>query len=429
MSWPPLYQKFNRESSDFSEPWRPISLTLWVKIPYHRRRPSIPFLTWKIGPCTSSSLGFWVVCHRICQCKTGWNPNRNRNRSVSDTRAKFPSKFLHQGRRWKWCDPILIALRCDHLLESVVLWVELHNSLRCESLFVVVILNQNLPKNSAFQIVAISYNSLVAVFLGEDFEMGVEIVAHRGASGEAPENTLAAVNLAWQQHADAVEIDVRLTRDGHVVAIHDPTTLRTAGQNLRVSQLTLAELKQLDAGAWKGETWRNERIPTWQEVLASVPLGKRLFVEVKCGVEIVPALVERFKDATVLQNTVIIAYDLDVLAELKRHQPSVTALQVVRLSETPTNSQEGTPTLLERLPSLRQTGVDGFTIGITRHLEPPAVVRLLAENLQLSTWTINDAREALRLENMGIHAVTTDYPGKLRQELEEFRPRPGLGMV
>ena len=76
----------------------------------------------------------------------------------------------------------------------------------------------------------------------------VKIVAHRGASQEAPENTLAAIRMGWAQRADAVEIDVHLTRDGEVVAIHDPTLLRTTGKDARVDALTLEAIRKLDAG-------------------------------------------------------------------------------------------------------------------------------------------------------------------------------------
>src|SRR5580704_14008797 len=87
-------------------------------------------------------------------------------------------------------------------------------------------------------------------------------VAHRGASFDAPENTLAAVNLAWRQRADAVEIDVHLSRDGQLVVIHDYNTRRTTGVNRLVARQTLAELRALDAGRWKGLEWLDETIPT-----------------------------------------------------------------------------------------------------------------------------------------------------------------------
>src|SRR3954468_15593010 len=116
------------------------------------------------------------------------------------------------------------------------------------------------------------------------------IIAHRGASRDAPENTLAAVRLAWAQHADAVEIDVHLTRDGRLAVIHDPDTQRTTGVPRIVAQSTFAELSELDAGAWKNARFAGEKIPALEDVLAVVPDGKRLFVEIKGGPEVVPEL-------------------------------------------------------------------------------------------------------------------------------------------
>ncbi len=93
------------------------------------------------------------------------------------------------------------------------------------------------------------------------------IIAHRGASACAPENTLAAFELAVEQGADAVELDAKLTRDGEVVVIHDNSCERTTNGKGRVRDLTLAELKQLDAGAWFGPQFAGECIPTLREVL------------------------------------------------------------------------------------------------------------------------------------------------------------------
>ena len=107
------------------------------------------------------------------------------------------------------------------------------------------------------------------------------IIAHRGASFDAPENTLAAVNLAWQQNADAVEVDVHLSRDGHLFVIHDADTRRTTGLDRKVAQLKLPQLPRHDAGRWKGAQWRGEKIPTLDEVLATVPRGKKIFIEIK----------------------------------------------------------------------------------------------------------------------------------------------------
>src|SRR5688572_30548440 len=109
------------------------------------------------------------------------------------------------------------------------------------------------------------------------------IVAHRGASFEAPENTLAALRRAWELGAESSEIDVRLSADGAVVLMHDDTTERTGAVDRAVRDQTLAELRALDVGAWKAPGYRGERIPTLAEALDATPPGRMLFVELKTG--------------------------------------------------------------------------------------------------------------------------------------------------
>jgi len=149
--------------------------------------------------------------------------------------------------------------------------------------------------------------------------MTPEIIAHRGASADAPENTLAAIQLAWQQGADAAEIDVQRTADGQLVAIHDDTMLRTGGVDWAVKDCTLAKLKKRDVGSWKSPQFFGERIPTLAEVLTIVPQGKRLFIEMKCGVDTIPELVRVLSAAkTTRDQTVLIGLDFDTIVAVKR---------------------------------------------------------------------------------------------------------------
>ena len=109
------------------------------------------------------------------------------------------------------------------------------------------------------------------------------LTAHRGASHNAPENTMAAFNLAWQENADGIEGDFYLTSDGQIVCIHDATTARTGDIDLTVATSTLAELKAVDVGSWKGSEWSGEQIPTLEEVLSCIPTGKYIQIEIKAG--------------------------------------------------------------------------------------------------------------------------------------------------
>ena len=108
------------------------------------------------------------------------------------------------------------------------------------------------------------------------------IVAHRGASYDAPENTLAAFQLAWQQNSDAIEGDFYVTSDQQIVCIHDKSTRRVAPKQpaLNVADSTFKQLRQLDVGSWKHDRYSAERVPTLKQVLATVPAGKQIFVEI-----------------------------------------------------------------------------------------------------------------------------------------------------
>ena len=152
----------------------------------------------------------------------------------------------------------------------------------------------------------------------------MEIVAHRGASFDAPENTVAAIKLAWEQKADAAEFDVFLSKDGKIVVIHDANTKRICGVDRKVVDQTLEELRKLDVGKWKDAKFAGEKMPTLEEMLATVPAGKRVFIEVKCGPEIVPEL-DRVLKASELkpEQTPVISFNADVVAAVKKARPDL----------------------------------------------------------------------------------------------------------
>lgn len=249
---------------------------------------------------------------------------------------------------------------------------------------------------------------------------GVEIVAHRGASYSAPENTLASVRLAWQRNADAVEIDVYLTADGRIVALHDATTKRTTGKDWKVADRTLAELKTLDAGVWKGAAWAGEKIPTLQEILATVPDGKRLFIEIKCGPQILPEL-ERVLKASGKQpaQTVVISFDLATVRAVKGTMP---LLPVYWIRPTSPRRDKKTGQIVDRLDDLietcRKSGLDGLDLAHDSQLTKELIARIHGLGLEMHVWTVNSPDDARKLIALGVDGITTDRPGWLREQLQ-----------
>lgn len=244
------------------------------------------------------------------------------------------------------------------------------------------------------------------------------IVAHRGASDEAPENTLAAFRRAWELGADAIEGDFYLTRDGQIVALHDKTTKRTADRDLPVAQSTLAELKTLDMGAWKGDRFRGERMPTLNEVLACVPSGKKIFIEIKCGTEILPALKSELRATHLAADQIaFICFNADVIAECKEQLPQYKAYWLTSYKQ---DKQTGrwTPTIEEVFETLARCHADGLnTAGEQAVVDQSVVTRLRAKSLSFHVWTLDNPADAAFFQRLGADSITTNRPDVIRAAL------------
>jgi glycerophosphoryl diester phosphodiesterase len=249
----------------------------------------------------------------------------------------------------------------------------------------------------------------------------VEIIGHRGASHDAPENTLASFRQAWSQHADAAETDVYLSKDGEIVVIHDAHTARVGGRRRKVVDQTLAELKQLDIGRWKGEQWAGERIPTLAELLAIIPEDKRLFIEIKCGPEIAPRLVEVLHTAHKRpEQTCLISFSYEVMQRVKRDLPALKCYWIVQLKR---NRQTGiwSPPLDEIIRKTKDAGLDGIDFGDAPVIDRELVSKVKQSGFGVYIWTVDSTKEAGRLEQAGVDGITTNRPGFLK---EYFRGRP-----
>jgi len=249
------------------------------------------------------------------------------------------------------------------------------------------------------------------------------IVAHRGASHDAPENTLAAFQLAWQQGADGIEGDFYLSKDGHMVCIHDADTKRTAGVARKVAECTLAELKQLDVGSWKGPQWARERIPTLEEVLATVPPDKRIYIELKIGLEIVPPLAKVLGASDIRpEQVVVICFNRQTVAAVKRQLPELKVhwLSGYKESKQPDPTWGAMrPTPPEILDALRKTGADGFGSAAKLDVFNAKAIKTLREGgmKEFHVWTIDDPAVARQYQALGAFGITTNRPAYIREQL------------
>jgi glycerophosphoryl diester phosphodiesterase len=243
-----------------------------------------------------------------------------------------------------------------------------------------------------------------------------EIIGHRGASYDAPENTLPSVQLGFEQGADAVEIDVFATADRRIVTIHDPDTKRVAGVKLDVAKSTLAELRELDVGSWKGERWAGTLIPTLEEVLEAVPEGRRLFIEVKCDKSALGILEQTIEASGKRERVVLISFSLPLIERAKRTMPDVPAYWVYGFSFRERASW-GNPTMLGLIGRAEKAGLDGLDLDGEGPITEAFVEKLRAKGMDLYVWTVNDPKRARELLAMGVTGITTDRPGFLRQQL------------
>lgn len=241
----------------------------------------------------------------------------------------------------------------------------------------------------------------------------VEIIAHRGASRDAPENTVAAFKEAWRQGSDGAELDIHFTKDGKIVVIHDATAKRTTGEDWKVAERTLAELRTLDAGTWKHKRFVGEKLPTLDEMLATVPKGKKVFVEVKCGPEVVKEL-DRVLTASGLKppQTPVISFNASVIAAVKKIRPDLPAYWLVGL----TNKAEEKRTVADLISKARAIQADGLDVAASDMVDAAFAEKVKAAGLRLDVWTVDDPAVAKRVAPF-VSSITTNRPAWLREQL------------
>lgn len=235
------------------------------------------------------------------------------------------------------------------------------------------------------------------------------VVAHRGASAVAPENTLAALLEAVRRGADAVEFDVRRTRDGVLVLCHDPTVERTTDARLvlpgrapwRVADLTLAELRRLDAGSWHGPEYAGERVPTLAEALEALrPTGVSALVELKTPSEhpaTVPDLAAELTRARLVPGRITVqSFDAGAVLALRQRLPAVR-----------------TGVLMHRVTRSRIRQVAGWADLVNvqhQWLGRSVLDETRAHGLECFAWTVNHPAAVRRMCALGVDGIVTDHP-------------------
>ncbi|MCA1759378.1 MAG: hypothetical protein LC658_06385 [Bacteroidales bacterium] len=233
-------------------------------------------------------------------------------------------------------------------------------------------------------------------------------IAHRGASYLAPENTVAAANLAWELGADAVEIDVYLTKDNRVMALHDKNTKRTTNgkRNLAIKDAPSLMLRDLDVGSWKDAKYKGEKIPFISELIETVPDGKNLVVEIKTGSEILPHLKRAIERSGKQDQMIFICFGWETILDTKKEFPNNKCYWL-------SSSKQG---LKKKMEEAAEAGLEG--VNLNYKIIDEEVVQMAKElNLEVLTWTVNDPEIAKRMTELGVTGITTDRPKWLKEEM------------
>ena len=242
------------------------------------------------------------------------------------------------------------------------------------------------------------------------------IVAHRGASTAAPENTLPAFELGWEQGADAIEGDFQLTKDRHIVCIHDGNTKRVSNTNRVVRESTLAELRALNVGMLHAKAFQGATIPTLADVLATIPEQKAIFIEIKCGAEIISPLLEEIKKTGLKDEQImVICFDHTVLQEMKARAPQYKMSWLCSFRKDISGTIE--PSLTAVLETLALIKADGLSSNMT--IPEPFIEAIKEHGYEWHVWTVDDLKTAKRVKTLGATSITSNKPGYIRNGLEK----------
>ena len=235
------------------------------------------------------------------------------------------------------------------------------------------------------------------------------IIGHRGASGHAPENTLAAFKKAVALGATFIETDLQLSRDARFVAIHDDTLERTTNGHGKVHDQTLAALRRIDAGSWFGSDYAGERIPTLEEILDFSKKNDIVFyLELKpsgsWGGE--HALIGAMRESGEVARVVVISFDPAILAGLRKIEPTL-------MTGVLYDGQLADPLKTAVDVGARQLVVRGDLV------TPAMIVEARKRDLQVVCWTVNHPAHIRLLIAAGVDGIMSDYPDRLVAALKK----------
>lgn len=246
-------------------------------------------------------------------------------------------------------------------------------------------------------------------------DVGVGIISHRGAAAIAPENTLAAMRIAFEHGVDFVEADLHLTADGVPVLMHDPTVDRTTSGSGLVADLTLEEIKALDAGSWHTSEFVGEQVPTLQEFLDELtPTNSRALIELKglWNDEQISHATELLRERYLVDRVAFESFEVENLQRLEMLAPEFARVMLTK---------EWNADVLELAASMRVSAIGARTKVFTENLG--LIEEAKGLGIGTMVYTLNEEKQWRDAQSRGIDLIITDNPGAL----EEWRANQGEG--
>ena len=237
----------------------------------------------------------------------------------------------------------------------------------------------------------------------------VPVVAHRGSSFDAPENTLASARLSIEMNADGSECDVYRTADGVIVLLHDDNLKRTTGLDKKVTECDYETISKLDAGSWKNPKFAGEKVPTFKEYLELFKgTNTRPVIEIKMGGIELP-VIEVIREAGLVDRVVIIAFSADVVKKVREIEPNISAAWLYGKREDTWTVEQMADFLTERAKYC-----DTKILDLNHGLLSPELLKILRNRgFFVWAWTVNEPDRMETLLRWGIDSITTDKPDLL----------------
>lgn len=238
------------------------------------------------------------------------------------------------------------------------------------------------------------------------------IYAHRGASGYAPENTMAAFSKAAELGSRGIECDVQMTRDGRLVICHDETLDRTTDGRGLIKDHSYAELRKLDAGGWFDSHFRNERIPQLYELLELVRDNNLLLnIEIKSGIVLYPGIEEK-----VIAQVEAFGLMERVIISSFNHYSVRKCRDITPYVKTGILYMEGLYKPWNYMRTIRCQCAHPFYMA----LAPEISRELKARGYEINVFTVDDPGEAVRLAKAGVDGIITNYPDRISETLNNI---------